>query len=521
VSTTWQTVHVRVNDAATGQPTPVRVRFADPAGEYFPPFGRLSHFATDMGVDVGGNVLIASEPHAYIDGTCEIRLPTGPLKVSIAKGPEYRPLTDELTLNRGKIALRFEMERWTDLRAERWYSGDCRSHFLTPHAALLEGAAEDVAVVNLLVWQSLIFGDHRRQYPAISNILAFSGQHPALELPGHMVVVNTMNLHEDLGRLLLLNCHRVVYPLTTAGPEGWHYWTLADWCDQCHRKGGLVVGDNFFGHYPGQAHGELLADVIMGKTDALLLGDFENPEADAQLKQESELMEWYWLLDCGFRVPLAGGSGKDSNLGVLGHPRTYARLEPGQEFNYQNWIEAVRAGRTFVTNGPLLFFTVNGQDPGAVITLSSSAQTVRVRAQARSLVPFRRLQVVANNRVVGDIEPAGSPACAVVESDVSLPAGGWLLARCWGEYDDALEQWIAAQTSPIYVEVEGHAPRADPMKLDHFRGHLDQMLEWAQSKARCQSEQQRQRLAGIFANAREILESRSERILGSIMPRDQ
>ena len=41
-----QTVHVRVNDAATGQPTPVRIRFEGPGGEYFAPFGRLTEFAT-------------------------------------------------------------------------------------------------------------------------------------------------------------------------------------------------------------------------------------------------------------------------------------------------------------------------------------------------------------------------------------------------------------------------------------------------------------------------------------------
>src|SRR5262249_36007588 len=177
-----------------------------------------------MAVDVGGNILIGSEPHAYIDGTCEINLPSGPISVLISKGPEYRPLQKDLVLSAGKLALRFELERWIDLRAERWYSGDTRSHFLTPHGALLEGAAEDVAVVNLLAWECLIFGEGK-QHRAIPNILAFRGQRPALEVPGHMVVVNTMNLHGDLGRLLLLNCHRVVYPLTFGGPDGWDNWT--------------------------------------------------------------------------------------------------------------------------------------------------------------------------------------------------------------------------------------------------------------------------------------------------------
>ena len=44
VSHKLQTVHVRVNDA-TGQPTPVRVRFTDDDGVYYAPLGRLTDFA--------------------------------------------------------------------------------------------------------------------------------------------------------------------------------------------------------------------------------------------------------------------------------------------------------------------------------------------------------------------------------------------------------------------------------------------------------------------------------------------
>jgi hypothetical protein len=509
VSTTWQTVHVRVTDAATGQPTPVRIRITGPDGRYFAPLGRLTRFATDMGVDVGGNVLLGDKPHAHIDGTCEIRLPAGSIQVEINKGPEYQPLKTALTLSPGQLALRFELERWIDLRAQQWYSGDTRSHFLTPHAALLEAAAEDVAIVNLLVWECLIWGETGKQYPAVTNILAFSGQRPALEMPGHVVVVNSMNVHNTLGRLLLLNCHRVVYPLTSGEPNGLDDWSLADWCDQCHRKGGLVIGDGFFDISLRHSNEELLADLIQGKIDALQLDEFENPEVDAELQQSSPLEVWFAMLDCGFRIPLAAGSDKDSNLGVLGSPRTYARLKPGQEFNYPNWVEAVRAGRTFVTTGPLLLLSVNGEDPGAVIDLDAPSQPIRVRAEVKSLAPLRRLEIVANNAVVASSQPAGSPASATLEEDVTLPGGGWLLARCWGEYDDAAEAWVAAITSPVYVQVEGQSPRPKPAIIARFTGYLDRMLGWVSKDARCENDRQRQHLANIFEKAREILLQRS------------
>ena len=90
-----QTVHVRVTDAASGGPTPVRMRVTDAAGEYYAPFGRLTHFATGRNQDVGGNLLLGAKQWAYIDGACEIRLPAEPLIVEIAKGFEYPPVRQE------------------------------------------------------------------------------------------------------------------------------------------------------------------------------------------------------------------------------------------------------------------------------------------------------------------------------------------------------------------------------------------------------------------------------------------
>src|SRR5689334_3560147 len=107
-----QTVHVRVNDAATGKPTPVRIRFTDADGNYYAPFGRLTEFAIGPNQDVGGNVLLGVQPFAYIDGACEIALPPGRIKVHISKGPEYVPYEDEIDLHPGKLALRFMIERW-------------------------------------------------------------------------------------------------------------------------------------------------------------------------------------------------------------------------------------------------------------------------------------------------------------------------------------------------------------------------------------------------------------------------
>src|SRR5262249_51835311 len=151
-------------------------------------------------------VLLGARAFAYIDGSCEVRLPPGPVTVEVSKGPEYTPLVREVPLAAGQLSLRLSIERWTDWREQGWYPGDMRVHALSPHAALLEGAAEGLAVVQVLA---------RDEGP---ELLAFSGDRVCLGNGDGIVAVNTLNTHPDLGTVGLLNCHRPVFPLRSGPP---------------------------------------------------------------------------------------------------------------------------------------------------------------------------------------------------------------------------------------------------------------------------------------------------------------
>jgi hypothetical protein len=499
------TVHLRVNDAATGEPTPVRVRFADEQGNYLPPFGRPERVAaTDPW---GGSVKLDAGWYAAIDGSCEILLPADPVKVEITKGFEYRPILRDVTLGTGKLALRFAIERWADLRAERWYSGDTSVLGLVPHAALLEGAAEDVAVVNLLAADGPTISGNSDE--SASNLVAFSGQKPALEMSGHLVAVNTWNCATILGGLGLLNCHRVVFPLTS-GQYSDLDWTLEDWCGQCHRKGGLVLWCNFGSGWQDTANdgysGETLANLVLGNIDAVEM-------TRLGWLQSLQKEEWYRLLNCDIRAPLAGGTFRVRNLKAIGGIRTYARLLPGEEFNYKNWIEAVRAGRTFVTNGPLLTLTVNDQDPGAVIDLAADTpRKVRIRAEARSILPFERLELVLNGDAMAAVEASGDPAAALLEGEFEVPGTCWLAARCWGPQpafaSSSPRDTVGAHTSPVYVRVGERPAPADMISLALLIERLDRMLNWVEKEARFDGERTRKHLTETLHAARTILVGR-------------
>ncbi len=507
------TVHVRVNDAATGKPTPVRLRIAGPNGEYFAPFGRVAEFSLGRNEDVGGNVFLGGKRCTYIDGTCEIRLPTGvPLEVEITKGPEYEPVRKAVTLGPGQMALRMEIARWINLRDEGWSSEDTRCHFLTPHAALLEAAAEDVARVQLLACEYDLPPQDGHLYRTIPNITAFSGQQPALvisEEPAaqaredadpvlaprapeelHQVIINTFNTHPALGRLALLNCHRPVYPLSFGGDAS-DDWSLCDWAHQCHRKKGTVVWCDAYRPEAGLPGGEALVAAVLGKVDGI--------EIDARERKQPFLPLWHRLLDAGVRLPLFGGSGKDSNRVALGSMRTYTAS--GHDF-------------TYATNGPLLDFRVNGERPKREMEMSGGAMRLPIRATARSCTPFEKLEMVANGEVVAEAVSRGTPFEAEAHVELVLPEGGWVAARCTGSTRSELYpgQSVFAHTSPVFLRAQGKTPRVVPEAVLSLRREVEDVRHWVETVGRFEQARSKLHLLQLCDDALRVL---AERLTGA------
>lgn len=400
-------VHLRVSDAATNRPTPVRVSVSAPDGTHFAPLGRAAEFPAGRNEDVGGHLRVGRARWWYIDGACEVPLPAGvPLRVRAAKGPDYTPLDETVTLGAGQIALRFAVARHTS--ADGWLAVDTRCHFLPPHAALLEARAEGLDVANLLATPFPVLALDANTYATTPNLLAFSGQVSALAGEGCSVVVNTFNAHPVLGKVALLHSHRPVFPLTFGGEES-DDWGVCDWCDQCHRKHGLTVWAEAFEPAGGLIGGEALVAAVLGKIDAIEVTD---------APRKVPLLPWvYRLWDAGVLVPLVGASAKDSNRTALGTTRTYVRAEGG------SWVDGVRAGHTCASVGPRLAPPADGTAPaGADLVTGHGWAAVR----SAPGTPF------AHSSPVRTGPPARNPDAVAALGNLIAGVGAW--AEAHGRY---------------------------------------------------------------------------------------
>jgi hypothetical protein len=60
------------------------------------------------------------------------------------------------------------------------------------------------------------------------------------------------------------------------------------------------------------------------------------------------------------------------------------------KFDYARWLDGIRRGASFVTNGPMVTMTVDGSGPGSKLR-TPAPKRVRIRAEASSQLLFERL----------------------------------------------------------------------------------------------------------------------------------
>jgi hypothetical protein len=90
----------------------------------------------------------------------------------------------------------------------------------------------------------------------------------------------------------------------------------------------------------------------------------------------------------------------------LGYSRVY--VHTGSRFDEQAWLTGLKAGRSFVTTGPMLFVTLQGTLPGETLQFEGSQpRTVEVQIESISAEPVESVEILVNGDVVATIDGPG------------------------------------------------------------------------------------------------------------------
>jgi hypothetical protein len=514
-------VTCRVVDQTTGQPLAARVRLVDSQGREVVPLGHAAELTPGA---QEGDVGFQSRRYCYIDGSFQVTPSQLPLRYQIVKGHEYQMADGELAAPAaGNGAVTVPLSRLSALSESGWYSGDVHIHHIAPRTCRLEMDAEDLNVANILTSDFTL--DQRE----------FEGKVNAHSSGKYLIYVNQEFRNHQLGHLCLLNLKKLVEPVTEVQEH--HHPLHLRVCDETHEQGGYVS----WAHFPSWPGVESPLDVAMEKLDGLefmsVLEPRRFPLFMRQVVPDWEANDgirlWYRYLNCGFPLTATAGTDKMTTFVTVGANRVYARVEG--EFTYANWMQALKTGRTFITNSPILSFTVNGQEAGSRLDLNSArSKSLEIRARAESQLPYHHLEIVCNGRVIGEATPSGRRFAAEIHLEHPLAESCWVAARAYedidGYYDRGVEfdkihqpegtllsnyfgtrrpETVFAHTSPVYVQRDGQPIRSWDDAQYYIR-YMDRSMNWIEKEARFASEQDRKSSVEAFRIGRAVYEQRAK-----------
>jgi TolB protein len=443
-------------------------------------------------------------------GQFQIVLPPGKYTVEAVKGFEYEPVTKNLNLSFIELNDRTTREtivlkRVVDMPRLGWYSGDVHMHpnhregglYMTMEDCELLAAGEDIRVANLLI--------SNRQYTTRVFDTEFfrDGEvDPASSAETMMVVQEEFRNTSDMyGHMPLLGIKRLVEPFFSGERPYWEdYPPNYATAKRVQEMGGVV----------SYAHPSYRLGILLGPHQArefpidLALGVVNALDVLSNADEEATSHLYYRVLNCGLKCTASAGTDTQmdvaDNSSISGGGRVYVKLEP--PLTYPKWIEGYRAGRTFVSNGPMLFLNVDGKEPGEEVRFTGRKR-VNVSAEARSLPPMQALELIVNGEVAATATPSAEGTIATLTHTLELDASAWVAARVRGAAHRRVmnDSHVFAHTSPVYLLRDGK-PVALAKDAGIVLGWVDRLIEDVKKSPRFATEAHRQEVLEIFHRGR-------------------
>ncbi len=487
-------IAVRVLDDDTGATIPARVYLTDDLGAAYP-------LGANIRRDIHGNAWF------HAGSAFEARV-SGGTTIKIVRGIEYEAFETDVTVaGDQRVELTARLRRWSHMAADGWYSGDVHVHLhyggeylLTPEDASLAQRAEDANFMNMMVANQGSGWVHDQPY--------FTGAPNELSDGDHILQWGEEYRNDFYGHMCMYGIRELVPPIYSGFRESEHADDMppnAHAAQHCHSVGGTlsyahpvfdsIELDRVFNRSRTVEAKELPVDAALGHIDAMDVMSYPGHEL-----QTSAL--WYRLLNCGHRLAATAGTDTFMNFADMGRfsnppagDRVYVRIAGA--FTTQSWCEAVRAGRTFVTDGPMLSLSANGHDIGDTIE-AKRGDVIHVEAAAGSYAPMDVLELVVNGEVVASGEATDNGRTASLTHDLRIDASCWIAARARGPaHPLVLDDLVFAHTSPIYVTVDS-TPISRPDDARYFVDWIDRLIAMAETKGVYHSPADRDSVVGLF-----------------------
>ena len=500
-------------EAGNKNSTAARISIEDGEGKSYAPDG--TWILADDGFDRAER---RHELHYFqASSPFQVVLPEGDVTVRVSKGFRMRPVSERIHVRRGqlnKLEVKLNSIDGIPEAGGHWLSADLHVHMNyggvyrnEPTHLMQQADAEGLEVVHELIVNK------EQRFPDVEFLNSQPDEAALRELRGYWHFEPGQEFHTSywghrgiLGLKSLLLPAYAGYPNTAAASL---YPMNADVYDAANRVGALVgavhpfdaVPDPF-ANPPQRITDELPVDAALGKLDYMEIVGFSDHKATAEV--------WYKLLNLGFRLPAGAGTDATMNYaapirGTAGQDRVYIWM-PDWPSPSVSWMEQIKRGRTFATNGPLIEFMLGGEMVGSELKFDAPQAAIPFTARLRSIVPVDHLELVCNGKVVQDLKLAGQRDSADLSGAIPLKQSGWCVLRAWSDlpHYPVMDNYAYATTSPIYVTVAGKRPYSG-LDAQYFLSWIDRTIEVTSNYPDWNSPQEKEHVLQTLRNGRAVI----------------
>lgn len=490
------TLKLATQNAETEKPITARVSLVRENGKHHAPPESLFRVLKNYG-------------HFYCRENCEFQLPAGSYQLRAFHGPEFQTAYETIDIVENEVtSATVALKQWADPAKDGWYSGENHIHanygygewYNSPRTMLTQSAGEALSISNFMVSNSDTDGIFDRHY--------FRGRADSISTDETILYWNQEFRSTIWGHMTLVNLSQLVEPIMTGFKNTTNPWdapTNSDVAEKAHLQNALVnythvaqrADDPYLNPYTGKA---IPIDVALGKIDSL----------DINNSYGGTVPLWYRLLNCGFH--LTGSAGTDCFLNRVrsrlpGGDRVYVKLDG--PLDYSAWIEKLRAGRSFVTNGPMLNLKANEQEIGATIRLSGPGE-IQIDGGGVSQFPLSKVELIQDGNVIATGALDEAKLKAEIRTSIRFERSGWLALRATGQdHPDHPTGGQYAHTCPIYVEV-ADKPADSREDARYFLKWIDRLALAVRVRDRIPSAELRAHVAAQLESARDVYRKLAE-----------
>jgi TolB protein len=388
----------------------------------------------------------------YSPGKIEIEAPLGNLTITAVHGFSTIKKDQEIKLESGSMTTEIKLDRIWNAKQNGWYAADNHFHLnyggtnqLDPEDILIDLKAEGIDIAFPLVAN---LGNRFLEQDLLAwknnglPIISF-GQEVRSHFLGHLNLIGTKELY---------------WPWVW-GPRYDIYKTddrlNAEPLRFVREKGGLggyvhpvSVRDPFEEGAARSVPVSLTADVILGEVDMLEVGCLWTDEIGTAAL-------WHEFLNLGIPVALSAGSDVMNDLYrtmAIGATRVY--VKPEGEFSLESYLDALKKGKSFVSNAPQILFSIDDKEAGDVI--KSNKKKAKWKLTVHSPVNYDTVEIFVNGKVVWSKESKRGTS-ETYTGTINIPEGGWITARVSGTKSEwpMMDSFIFAESSPLWFNEIG------------------------------------------------------------------